>query len=165
MGVFGEFGIDVGFDDLLICRDFALLAGEVDGFPKIAQDEGAPWVLRLLCGFDGLGLGFGLAGLAGWCGQDAGGEAGFQHDGVADGGGEAEEDEARVGAPGAGRFGGLLLLRLLDGKAGELHAEFGEFLEHVQVSCAQFGDAQLGGLGAGRGEDGVQGFWVPWGSC
>jgi hypothetical protein len=46
-----------------------------------------------------------------------------------------------------------------------LHAEFGEFLEHVQVSGTKFGSAQLGGLGAGRGEDGVQGFWVPWGSC
>jgi hypothetical protein len=34
-----------------------------------------------------------------------------------------------------------------------LHAEFGEFLEHIQVS-----GTQLGGLGAGHGEDGVQGF-------
>jgi hypothetical protein len=32
-----------------------------------------------------------------------------------------------VGAPGAGRFR-LILLRLLHGEAGELHAEFGELV-------------------------------------
>jgi hypothetical protein len=42
--VFGEFGIDVGFDDVLAGGDFAFLAGEIDAFPKIAQDEGAPGV-------------------------------------------------------------------------------------------------------------------------
>ncbi len=83
-------------------------------------------------------LGFGFARRAWWRGQDAGGEAGFQNDGFADGAGEAQEDKARIGSPGP-RFGGRFLLRLLDGEASEVHAEFGEFLEHVQVARVEFG--------------------------
>jgi hypothetical protein len=151
--IFRELGIDVVFDDLLAGGDFAFLAGEIDAFAKVAQDEGAPCVLGRIRGLDWLGLGFGFAGRARLCWDYAGGEAGFQDDGFADGGGKAEEDEARIGAPGAERFRDRILLRLLDGQVGELHAEFGEFLEHIQVAGAEFG-----GLGAGLGEDGVQGF-------
>jgi hypothetical protein len=152
-GILGKFGIDMVFDDLPAGGDFAFLARQIDAFAEVAQDEGAPWVFRLMWGFDVLGLGFGFAGRA-WCrGEDAGGEAGFQNDGFAYGAGEAEEDEAGIGAPGARRFGRLILLRLLYGEAGELHAEFGEFLEHVQVAGAEFGN-----LGGGFGENGVQGF-------
>ncbi len=48
LGVFRELGIDVGFDDLLAGGDFAFLAGEVDAFAEVAQDEGAPCVFRLM---------------------------------------------------------------------------------------------------------------------
>jgi hypothetical protein len=47
----------------------------------------------------------------------------------------------------------VILLRFVDGEAGELHAEFGEFLEHFQVACGEFG-----GLWGGGGEGGGQGL-------
>jgi hypothetical protein len=154
--VFRECGIDVVFDDLMAGGDLALLTGEIDAFAEVVQDEGAPWVFLADWGFHARGLGFGCAGRRRRRGEDAGGEAGFQNDRLADGVGEAEEDEARVGPPGAGSLGrlrGLIRKRLLGGEAGEVHAELGEFLEDLQVAEVEFG----GLLRRGRGLDCVQG--------
>ncbi len=51
----------------------------------------------------------------------------------------------------------MILLGFVDGEAGELHAEFGEFLEHFQVACGEFG-----GLQGGDGEGGVQEVCPGW---
>jgi len=160
--VAGEFGIYAVLDVLLGDGGFALLPCEIDGFSEIAEDVRAPWVFGRRGGLDG-GFGGGTRRRFGagapW--EKAGGKADFQGYGCADFAGEAEEDELRVRAPWAGRFGGWwfggglgFLNGLADSELGELRAEHDKTLEHVHVAC---GD--LGGLWeAGRGGDDVQVF-------
>jgi hypothetical protein len=114
----------------------------------------------------------------------AGGEAGFQRDGLADDAGEAGEEDGGVGGAAwlarlcsrsrrwcrgcfglrrlnlgrlsLGRFGLQVLQGALGGGLGELHAEFGELAAHAQVARGAF----LWGFFVRVGRDGVQ-DWYP----
>jgi hypothetical protein len=112
----------------------------------------------------------------------AGGEAGFQRDGLADDAGEAGEEDGGVGGAAGlarlcsgsrrwrrgcfglgrvglgrfslGRFGLQVPQGALGGGLGELHAEFGELAAHAQVARGAF----LRGFFVRVGRDGVQGL-------
>ncbi len=80
------------------------------------------------------------AAFAGGGGEFAGGEADLLGDAGADHAGEADEEEAWVGAPEFRGFGGRGSLEGFGSRAfGQLHADFSQPLQHGDVSGGDVG--------------------------
>ncbi len=150
----GGGGEALGVGEELVVEAFLGVSAELGavrvvlgGLHQGAAEDGAARVCR---GADDGGGGTGGGGVVG-------SDAGFECDGLADGAGEAGEEEAVVrragfwrrrgcglggggfGLGGCGGGGGPVLQGLLGGGFGEVHGDFGEAGEHAEVALGTLG--------------------------